>query len=444
MTHPGAPAAQRQSRAKTLMGAGVGNALEWFDWNIYAIFAAFFATQFFDSSDPISALLSTLAVFAVGFVARPFGGLVFGWISDRKGRRAAMTLSVAAAAGGSFAIGLSPTYGSIGVGASVILLVARLVQGLAHGGELPSAQTYIAEAAPAGRRGLWASLIYFSGTLGVIAGTGLGAVLTVLLDGDQMASWGWRIPFILGGFFGLYALVMRRRMAETEVFEEDVAGHGATRQREPLWPAILRHRKQALQVVGMTVGVTIVYYAWAISAPQYAISSRGVDPTGALWAGLLANLVFIAALPLWGALSDRIGRKPVLLISLGGLIVAIFPLNAIVGESPVQLGIAMALALVLIAAAASIVPAVYAELFPTHIRTVGVGVPYSVAVAAFGGTAPYLQTWLGETVGTAWFNGYVVLMLLISLAVVVSLPETRGRDMHERGAPDLQPAGQRL
>ena len=423
-----APPVEQRKRTKTIVGTGVGNALEWFDWNIYAIFATFFAAQFFSGENRVSALLATLAVFAVGFVARPFGGFLFGWISDRRGRRAAMTLSVALAAGGSFAIGLSPTYESIGIGASLILLTARLVQGLAHGGELPSAQTYLSEVAPRQKRGLWASLIYVSGTLGVIVGTGMAAILTAVLDDQQMAAWGWRIPFVLGGFFGLYALVMRRRLDETEAFEREV-GHQPAAPAESMWTAIVRHRTQALQVIGMTVGVTIVYYAWAISAPQYAISSRGIDPGSALWAGVVASLVFIAALPVWGAVSDRVGRRPVLLGCVLGLAASVFPLNALVGDSAVRLGIAMSLALVLIAGPAAIVPAVYAELFPTRIRTVGVGVPYSIAVATFGGTAPYLQTWLGGTFGPSWFNGYVIVMLLISAVAIASVPETRGRDL---------------
>lgn len=418
----------QQKRMRTLVGTGVGNALEWFDWFIYAIFASFFASQFFSGENQLSALLSTLAVFAVGFLARPFGGFLFGWISDRRGRRSAMSLSVALAAGGSFAIGFSPTYETIGVGASLILLVARLVQGLAHGGELPSAQTYISEVAPRAHRGRWASLIYVSGTLGVLTGTVLAAVLTGVLDSEQMTAWGWRIPFIIGGFFGLYALVMRRRLMETEHFEQEV-GERSAQSQEAMWPAIVRHRKQALQVIGMTVGGTIVYYAWGISAPQFAISSRGVDPTAALWAGVAANVVFIIALPLWGALSDRIGRKPVLLTAYLGLAVAAFPLNAVVGNSAVGLFVAMSLALILIAGTASILPAVFAEMFPTGIRTIGVAVPYSIAVAAFGGTAPYMQTWLSETLSRSWFDGYVVVMLLISAAAILTLPETKGRDL---------------
>ncbi|HCA84643.1 MAG TPA: MFS transporter [Streptomyces sp.] len=418
--------AARSSRLKTLTGTGVGNALEWFDWNIYAIFAPYLAAQFFSSSDELSAVLSTLAVFAVGFAARPLGGFVFGWIADRKGRRFAMSLSVGGAAVGSLLIAVSPTYGAVGALASLLLLVARLVQGLAHGGELPTAQTYISEAAPDGRRGLWASLIYVSGTVGIMVGTALGAVMATTLDSGQMADWGWRVPFFLGGLFGLYALAMRRRMPETEAFEEAAEEQDAD-DGPSMWRTIVEHRKQALQVVGLTVGLTVAYYAWAVSAPQYAISSRGLDPAGALWAGLAANVVFVVALPLWGALSDRIGRKPVLLVNSLGVAAVIFPLNAFIGDEAWRLGVAMAIAMIFMAAGAAIVPAVYAELFPTRIRTIGVAVPYAVCVALFGGTAPYLQTWMGAELGDAYFTGYIVVLLLISAAVITTLPETKGR-----------------
>jgi MHS family alpha-ketoglutarate permease-like MFS transporter len=420
-----------QGRRTTILGTGVGNALEWFDWNIYAIFATYFATQFFHGADRMSALLSTLAVFAVGFVARPFGGLLFGWVSDRMGRKFSMSLSIGMAAVGSLVIGVAPTYAAIGVGASVILLVARLVQGLAHGGELPSAQTYIAEFAPRERRGLWSSLIYVSGTTGILFGTFLAAILSLVLDQDQMAAFGWRIPFVLGGLFGLYALFMRLRMSETSVFDDDVARHDAG-PAPRLWPAIVAHRRQAAQVVGLTVGLTVVYYAWAVSAPAHAIAARGIDPTAAFWAGVVANVVFILVLPVWGSVSDRIGRRPVLLTGALGTAALLFPLNAMIGDSAVLLAVGMSIAMVFIAAGAAIVPAVYAEMFPTRIRTIAVGVPYSIAVAAFGGTAPYLQQLVGSTLGPAWFTAYVVVLLLVSAAVMSRLPETRGKELHER------------
>jgi len=423
--------APAQSKRKTILGTGVGNALEWFDWGVFAIFAPFFATQFFNPQDPVSAFLSTLIVFAVGFAARPLGGFVFGWLADQRGRKFAMSATVGAAAFGSILIAVSPTYGQIGVFASLVLVVARLIQGLAHGGELPAAQTYISEYAPAERRGLWASLIYVSGTTGNVLGVFVAAILSTLLTNAQMVSYGWRIPFLIGGVFGLYALYMRSRLHETEVFDRDVAADSGPGPR--IWPEIVRHRWQALQVIGITVGMTVAFYTWAIAAPAYGISTLGIEASHALWAGVIANLVFIAVLPLWGRASDRIGRKPVLFVGVLGTAAVSFPLNAFLQDSALQLGIAMTAAMIFIAACASIVPAVYAELFPTHIRTIGVGIPYSICVALFGGTAPYLQAWIGGRFGPTAFTAYVVVLLLISAAVLTTIPETRGKDLHERG-----------
>lgn len=417
-------------RRRTLFGLGAGNAMEWFDWNVYATFASFFAAQFFNAHSAVSALLSTLAVFAVGFAARPIGGWVFGWIADRKGRQLAMALTVAIAAAGSLVIGLSPTYGQIGVWASVILVVARLAQGLAHGGELPSAQTYIAEVAPPARRGLWSSLIYFSGTCGVLVGTLLGAVLSGVLTHEQMLSFGWRIPFILGGVFGIYSLYVRLRMRETEVFQ--AAKKDAGKEKGQIWQTIKQNPKLLAQVIGLTVGATVIYYMWAVAAPSYAITVRGVPPTGALWAGVFANVIFLIALPLWGIVSDRIGRKPVLFIAIAGLLVLSFPLNAMVGHEAWQLFVAMSIALIFMAGFSSIGPAVYAEIFPTRIRAVGVGVPYSIAVAAFGGTAPYLQTLFAGNGHPSLFIVYGIVLMVISALVVFTLPETRGVDLREK------------
>jgi len=315
-------------------------------------------------------------------------------------------------------------------------LIARLAQGLAHGGELPSAQTYISEVAPRERRGLWSSLIYVSGTIGVLAGTVLGAVLATVLSEDQMTAFGWRIPFVIGGLFGLYALYMRSRMRETETFAaaaEAMADNPAP--RPSLWRQIMAHPKLLLRVIGLTMGATVIYYVWAVAAPAFAISNRGIDPKGALWAGTAANLVFLVALPLWGKVSDRVGRRPVLLTGTVLLGALLFPLNAMIQGQAWQLFIAMSIALVLIAAFASIGPAVYAEMFPTGIRAAGVGVPYSIAVALFGGTAPYLQTFFAEQGHANLFNWYAIVLLVVSVLTVLFMPETRARDLRSEAVP---------
>ncbi|MCU1565100.1 MAG: arabinose efflux permease family protein [Pseudarthrobacter sp.] len=416
----------RTAMRKTIVGTGIGNAVEWYDWAIYATFTPFIASQLFSKADPASAVLSTLAIFAVGFVARPFGGFLFGWIGDRVGRKTSMTLAVGLASLGSLMIGVAPTFASIGAWASLMLLVARLVQGLAHGGELPSSQTYLSEMAPKEKRGFWATLIYTSGTVGILFGTLLGAVLNMALSTDAMNAWGWRIPFLIGAALGLYALIMRSRLHETEAFESE----SGQAKRAPIWPQIVRYRKQALQVIGLTVGLTVIYYIWGVVAPSYATTALKIDRGEALWAGVVGNIVFIAALPVWGKLSDRIGRKKVLWSGAIGSAVMHFPMTWLLKDSAWQLAVSMSVMLIFIAASAAIVPAVYAELFPTSIRTVGVGVPYSICVALFGGTAPYLQQWLGTTLHMPdLFNVYAVLLLVVSAAFVFTIPETKGKDL---------------
>lgn len=424
---------------RTMLGICLGHALEWYDWGIYTIFVPFFAGQFFPGDAPGSAVLSGLAVFAVGFVARPLGGLLVGRLSDRVGRRPMMSLTVGGMAVASLLIGVAPTYATAGVGASVILLACRVIQGLATGGELPSAQTYLAEEAPARRRGLWSSLIYIASVGGNAVGVLLGLVLSLTLTHEEMLGYGWRIPFVVGGVLGVVALWVRRSLAESEVFVNE----RERAPKQPFWPDLLRHRRAALQVIGMSVGPTVVYYAWVIAAPAYAITARHLDSSSALLTGVLSSLVLIAVLPFWGALSDRIGRRPVMLISHLGTAATLFPLQALDLGDAVQLGIAMSIAMVFIGAGVSILPAAYAELFPTRIRTAGLAVPYSVAVAAFGGTAPYLQTWAGETFGPAFFTGYVVLLLLVSAATVLTLREGRGADLttlHQAAPPSMRKA----
>ncbi|MFM9370634.1 MFS transporter [Streptomyces sp. Da 82-17] len=414
----------RAARRRTVLGTGIGNALEWYDWNIYAVFTPFFAPQFFPESDPASALMATLAIFAVGFLMRPLGGLLFGRLSDRRGRRLAMVVSVGLASAGSLVIGLAPTHATIGVGASVLLLVTRLVQGLAHGGELPAAQTYVSEMAPHGRRGRWSSLIYVSGTCGIVVGEVLAAVLAGVLTDGQLHSWGWRVPFLVGAAIGAYALVTRMRLTETEAFEKQRESQDAG-AAPSLWRDFRANRRACLRVVGITLGGTVTYYTWVVSAPAQAIAVHGFDPEAALWAGVLANLVFIAVLPVFGILSDRVGRKPVMLLSYVGILVLTFPLDLLIRDQVWQLGVAMTVAMLFIAASSAILPTVYAEMFPTGVRTAGVAVPYAFSVAACGGSAAYLQTWLSSHGLGHVFLLYTMALLLLAVVVIWRMPETK-------------------
>lgn len=421
---PARKAAPR-SQARTVFATSFGNALEWFDWQIYATFAPFIAAQLFDAENPVSSLLQTFAIFAVGFLARPLGGLLFGLIADRRGRKASLILAVSAASLGSLLIGLTPAHAAIGAWAAVLLLIARLIQGLAHGGEMPAAQTYLSEIAAPKKRGLWSSLIYISGTTGILCATLFGAVLTGVISVEAMQVWGWRIPFFVAAAFGLFVLVMRVGMHETEAFETGKVQTLADARPTPLMPA----RRAAMLVILLTLGATVSFYVWGVTAPAVATATLGMDPGAALWAGAGGIVIFIAALPLWGRLSDRIGRKPVLTISLLGTAALYFPMQRLMSDQPWTLFVATASVLIFLAGTMAILPAVFAELFPTHIRTVGTAVPYSIAVALFGGTAPYLQTWFGAQLELPWlFSLYSVILLLISAATAIFLlPETKGR-----------------
>lgn len=436
MTHtispaPPASAAQRSAARRNLAGTGVGNALEWFDWSIYSTFAPFFAASFFDATDPVSAFLSTLVVFAVGFVARPIGGALFGRLSDRIGRKRTLSLTMVTIAAASLVIGITPSYETIGVAASIILVVARLAQGLAYGGEQPAAGAFLSEQAPPERRGLWSSLVYFSGTIGAASGMALGAILAAAFGTEALGTWAWRIPFIVAGCSGLFALYMRSRMTETEQFtatlEVPVAAAGGSSAGRGLWRDFWRMRRSALTVMGMGVGLTVAYYFWVVAAAAFSIAVLGADATQVLFASLLANLVFIAVLPLWGRLSDRIGRRPVQLIGILGTLVSILPLSQLIDGDPVHLFAAMTVAGVLLAAPCAVSPAVMAELFPTRVRTAGVAIPLAVTTAVFGGTSLYLQTWMATAIGPNAFAIYVMVLLTISAVTVLLMPETKGR-----------------
>ncbi|MCI9887369.1 MFS transporter [Micrococcales bacterium 31B] len=419
----------REAARKRLPAIGIGNLIEWYDWNVYALFSTFLAGALFSKADPTSALLSTLAVFAVGFVARPFGGFLIGWFSDKYGRKPAMNLTVIMGAGGSFLIALIPSYASIGAAAGVLLVVARLAQGLAHGGELPSAQTYIAEVSPRHRRGLWSSVIYGSGTLGIVFATLLGAVLGSTFSSDFMDSWGWRIPFLIGGVLGLVAVWLRRTMKETETFENNKETAKRLTLRD-LFREIGRNPKPAISTIAMTCGLTVIYYVWAVNAVASAISIYNVSKTDAMWAGLGANIVFIVSLPLWGMLSDRVGRRPVVAGCLAALVVLTLPMTAFLNQDPVRLFICVAIMCFLLGGPCASMVAMYAEMFPAKIRSIGFGIPYAIAVAAFGGTAPYLQKALAGAGHSDFFNYYMMLLGVVSIVAVLKQKETAGRDLN--------------
>jgi len=419
------------AKRRSLVAAGVGNALEWFDWNLYGIFSVYLAANAFSSEDPTSGLLSTLAVFAVGFVARPVGGLLFGRLSDRLGRKMILVVTMCLLAASSVALAIMPTYGQVGVAASVFLLVARLIQGLAHGGEAGVAYTYAAELAPPERRGLWGSVPFISSTIGLMTATASAAILSALLSDAEMQSYGWRIGFAFGGLLGLFALWLRRSAVESDVFietaEETSAAERTVSRRVGAKQAILI----GVRIIMISVGVNMSFYAWISFAPTNAISQHGMDQTAAFTVSLVAQGLIIILLPFMGMLSDKVGRKPMVLTQGILMIVLAFPIAGIVSDAPWTLFVAILLGNVVWACVGSIYSAIVAEQAPTAVRATMVGFVVSLSVAVFGGTAPYLNTWL-NSIDKGWvFNAWIMLLGVMVIAGSFVIRETKGIDLRD-------------
>lgn len=424
------PAPTLRSKRKSLLASTVGNVLEWYEWSAYAVFTPFIAAVMFHQGDTFSALLSTLAVFAVGFLMRPLGGIVFGRIADRRGRKFVLVTTMLMMAVGSLIIGLMPTYETIGVWASLILLSARVLQGFAHGGESATAYSYVGEIAPPHRRGMWGSVAFIAIFGGSVLAYGLGGMLTSTLSESAVAEWGWRVPFLLGSLLALVALYLRRDMNESDVFEADRA-----RQDEDVQARPRTSRRQVTRAVvvmiAMTSGITAAHYVWTSYVSTYAITQQGMDPGTAYWMLVVAQVIALVSLPFWGLLSDRVGRRPMLLFFAVAMFALQYPLTQMITASGWTLLVATTLALLVVSAPASVLSAILSESFPTRVRTQSIGFAYSLSVAVFGGTAPYLNQ-LFIDIGVGWvFGGYIMLLCVLTGLSCLFIKETKGTELTE-------------
>jgi len=421
-------AAPPVSRTRQLAAATVGNIVEWFDWYVYSMLALYFSSQFFPKTgDPVVPLLSAMAIFAVGFFMRPLGGLLGGMVADRLGRKRALTATVMLMGVGSLLVTVAPTYDQVGVLSPILLVVARLLQGLSTGGEFAASSTFLVESAPEGRRGFFSSFLYIGATLGNVVAIASVALLVAELPDDAMHEWGWRVPFAIGTLGAVAGLFIRRFAEETLAVGDAAdpsAPAGAKATRPSAFEFMRTHPKECLLVFGINAAPTLFFYVFSSYLPTYAHITVGFDMKNALFVGLISLSYFAVLQPLMGLLSDRIGRKPLLLAFGGGFTVLTIPLLNALQDSFLSLLLIQMAALTLLACYTSITSAVMCELFPARIRAAGIGLPYALGVALVGGTGPYVATWLADAKMIDAFGWYLTILAAITTAVFLRLKES--------------------
>ncbi len=408
-----------RQRIFAIMGASSGNLVEWFDFYIYAFTALYFSSSFFPKGDPTAQLMNTAGIFAAGFLMRPVGGWLFGRVADRYGRRQSMMISVLMMCFGSLMIALLPTYAQIGAWAPFLLLVARLFQGLSVGGEYGTAATYMSEVSQTGKRGFFSSFQYVTLIGGQLVALLVLGVLQMFLSGPELKAWGWRIPFAVGAVVALVSLYLRQSLVETTT-EAERKSKGAGSMRN-----LLNHKQAFITVLGFTAGGSLIFYAFTTYMQKYLVNTIGMTKVTASGVMTVALLVYACLQPVFGLLSDRIGRRTSMLWfgALATICTApiFFALRGV--TSPVLACLLIIAALAIVSLYTSISGLIKAEMFPMEVRALGVGLSYAVANAIFGGSAEYVALWFKQSGMEQNFYWYVSAMCAIAFVVAYRMPD---------------------
>lgn len=414
------------SRIRSIIGGSLGNLVEWYDWYVYSAFSLYFADAFFPKADQTVQLLNTAGIFAIGFLMRPLGGWLMGTFADKKGRKAALTYSVLLMSAGSLIIAITPDFNHIGIAAPILLVLARIIQGLSVGGEYGTSATYLSEMAEKKHRGFYSSFQYVTLIMGQLVALGVLVLLQrVFLTDDQLRLWGWRIPFAIGAFLAIITMHLRRSLHEPANFtsKENNAKHDSRGTIK----ALMQHPRAVLTVIGLTLGGTVAFYTFTTYMQKFLVNTSGFSKNTATLISTFTLFIFMLVQPLYGLLSDRIGRKPLLkAFGILGTLTTV-PIMLALGNTKneyVAFGLIM-LALLIVSNYTSINAVVKAELFPAHIRALGVGFPYAIAVSAFGGSAEYVALLFKNAGHQEWFYWYVTVCIVVSLSVYVLMNDTQ-------------------
>ena len=412
-------------RFRNIIGGSAGNLVEWFDWYVYSAFALYFAPVFFPKGDTTAQLLQTAAIFAVGFVMRPVGAWAMGIYADHRGRKAGLTLSVSLMCAGSLLIAISPSYAAAGVLSPAILLLARIIQGLSLGGEYGSSATYLSEMADRDRRGFWSSFQYVTIIGGQLSALALLVVLQATIGEDAMQAWGWRIGFFAGAVLAVVVFFIRRRLDET-ISYENVAAR-SDRRKSSIGTLFRDHPREALLVMALTAGGTAAFYAYTIYLQKFLANTSGFDRATASRIMTVALGVMLIIQPLAGSLSDRVGRKPLMIFFGIGATLSTYPLFLALERTTETIPAFMLVmaALIIVSGYTAINAIIKAEMFPADVRALGVALPYAIANAIFGGTAEYIALWMKNIGHERWFYVYISALAACSLIAYVRMRETK-------------------
>jgi MHS family dicarboxylic acid transporter PcaT-like MFS transporter len=419
-THPHYTPEERRKRIFAIVGASSGNLVEWFDFYVYAFCAIYFAHAFFPKSDPTVQLLNTAGVFAAGFLMRPIGGWLFGRIADKKGRKTSMVISVLMMCAGSLAVACLPTYESIGIFAPVLLLAARLFQGLSVGGEYGATATYMSEVALRGQRGFFSSFQYVTLIGGQLLAVATLLILQQFLTEEELRNGGWRIPFVVGAFAAVISLYLRRSLNETAKAEDL-----GRKESGSLAELFGKHKSAFFTVLGYTAGGSLIFYTFTTYMQKFLVNTVGMSGQTASAISGASLFVYMLMQPLFGALSDRIGRRASMLWFAALSALMVVPVMTLLRDvhNPYAAFALIVLALAVVSLYTSIAGLVKAEMFPPEIRALGVGFAYAVGNALFGGTAEYVALGLKNLGMEETFYWYVAAMMVMTFCVSLRLPK---------------------